>query len=111
MSPKPAKPPGALDAAHPDAPKYWKNEETGILAAAVRSYLDNPDAMTLREVAYVRAYFSQWIQSPAWDMNPHQSEGGRRDLAALRAGVGAIANARDIRAWVSAATARGLDPL
>jgi hypothetical protein len=103
--------PAPLPREHPDAPKYWKDEVSGRLAAAVRSYLDNPDAMTLREITYIRAYVSQWIQSPVWDMNPHADADSRAGLAVLRAGVGAITNARDIAAWIRAATEAGLDPL
>lgn len=111
MSPRPAKPPGALDAADPDAPHFWKAEVTGLLAHAVRAYLENPNAMTVRDVAFMRSYLSQWIQSPAWDMNPHATDRDRAELANLRAGVGAIQTPRDIRAWIVAATEEGLDPL
>lgn len=98
-------------AGDPDAPKYWRDETSGKLAAAVRSYLDNPDAMTLREIGYLRAYMSQWIQSPVWDLNPHAGDASRAALAGLRAGVGAITSGADIRAWLRAAEDQGLDPL
>jgi hypothetical protein len=100
MSPK-------LDRDHPDAPKYWKNETGGRLAAAVHAYLDNPAAMTVRDMALMRAYLSQWIQSPAWDANPR----GAQLVAELRAGVGAIRDARDLQAWMHACEDAGLDPL
>jgi hypothetical protein len=95
----------------PDAPKYWRDETTGRLAAAVHAYFDNPDALTMRELGILRAYFSQWIQSPAWDLNPAHDDASRAELAALRAGVGAITNARDVAAWLRAAETACLDPL
>lgn len=107
MTPAAALPPPG----HPDAPKYWKDETTGRLAAAIRTYLDNPIAMTGREIALMRAYVSQWIQSPAWDMNPYQGEEGRAQLAELRAAAGAITSARDLQAWITVAAAEGLNPL
>lgn len=107
MTPAAALPPPG----HPDAPKYWKDETTGRLAAAVRSYLDNPIAMTGREIALMRAYVSQWIQSPVWDLNPFLTERGRAQLADLRAGAGAITSALDLHAWICVAIAAGHDPL
>jgi hypothetical protein len=103
--------PAPMPREHPDAPRYWRNETTGKLAAAVHAYLDNPDAMTMREIGAMRAYLSQWIQSPVWDMNPAADAASRAALAALRSGVGAITNARDIHAWIAAAIEEGLDPL
>lgn len=94
-----------------DAPKYWRDETSGVLARAIRVFLGDPGDLTVRDVAYIRAYLSQWIQSPAWDANPHHDDRSRAALAELRAGVGAIADAADIRAWLFAALGEGHDPL
>jgi len=53
-----------------NAPKFWRHEVGGDLAMAVRHYLREPDALTLSEIALMRAYVVQWIDSPAWDCNP-----------------------------------------
>jgi hypothetical protein len=95
----------------PRAPKYWRDEIGGQLAAAVRTYLDNPDALTMRDIAFLRAYFRQWVNSPAWDMNPHHDANSRATLAVLRGAVPTIASARDVQAWLNSATEAGLDPL
>jgi hypothetical protein len=51
------------------APKYWRDEVGGQLRIAVENYLFDR-VMTIRDVAFMRAYFRQWINSPVWDMNP-----------------------------------------
>ncbi len=95
----------------PDAPKFWRHEVGGQLARAVNTYLLAPAEMTLRDIALVRAYLSQWIQSPTWDLNPSHDENSRAALARLRAGVGAILTVADIHAWLWAALDEGIDPL
>lgn len=104
MSPRALPRPG-----DPDAPKYWRDEIGGQLAGAVLRYLNGN--MTLRDVALMRAYLSQWIQSPVWDMVPDQTGEGREALSRLRAGVGAIVTVADISAWLHAALDEGIDPL
>jgi hypothetical protein len=93
----------------PDAPKYWLYETGGQLRAAVENYLHGRD-MSVRDVSLMRAYLSQWVQSPVW-ANPFDDSGVNGELAKLRAAVGAIANAADISAWLHAALAWGIDPL
>jgi hypothetical protein len=87
------------------------DESTGRLAVAVRSYLDNPEGMTLREVAFMRAYLRQWIESPAWDLNPSHDAASRAALEALRINVGRIVSAQGIRDWMRDARMAGIDPL
>lgn len=95
----------------PGTPRYWQDETSGVLAAAIRSYLDNPDAMTVREIAYVRAYFQQWVDSPVWDLNPAHDEQSRATLGALRIAARAIRNGAAIARWLRAAEEIGMDPL
>ncbi|HEX4138339.1 MAG TPA: hypothetical protein VHY84_27260 [Bryobacteraceae bacterium] len=103
--------PRAPSPSWPDAPKYWNHETSGELAAVVLTYLSEPHLMTVRGIALMRAYLSHWVQSPAWDLNPEHTDRSRAALADLRAGVGAIASAADIRAWLRAALEEGIDPL
>jgi hypothetical protein len=111
MSPRALPPPD-----HPDAPKYWRHETGGRLAIAVENFL-NHRLMTVRDVALVRAYLIQWIDSPVWEMNPHLAQGGPAATAALAALTRLRVRARricavaDIHHWINDALAEGHDPL
>jgi hypothetical protein len=96
--------PSLPDPGSPEAPKYWRYETGGLLAIAVENYL-NHRAMTVRDVAMMRAYLCQWIDSPAWDMNPGN------ELAALRKQAAEILTVEDIHRWIHAALGLGIDPL
>jgi hypothetical protein len=100
-----------IPASDPRAPKYWLYETSGVLAPAIGLYLSRPRSMTDRDIALVAAYFSQWIDSPAWDANPNASEENRAKLAELRIRAGKIATVDDIHAWLGAALQEGIDPL
>ena len=73
-----------LPATHPDAPKYWMYETSGVLADAVDLYLNHRERMTQFALACLRAYCAQWIDSPAWDAHPYASAADSRALADLR---------------------------
>ena len=94
-----------------NGPRYWRDEQSGVLAAAVRSYLDNPNAMTLRDVAYLRAYLRQWIGSAVWEMAPSMDHRSRAALAVLRASIDRIHDAAGIGNWLRLAMQEGIDPL
>jgi hypothetical protein len=95
----------------PRAPKYWMNETSGLLAHAVRLYLDRPGTLGSNVIALLRAYFVQWIDSQVWDMNPGIDDYGRRGLETLRAAARAIRTVEDCDRWLEAAVAVGIDPL
>lgn len=99
-----------LRADHPDAPKYWMNETSGVLKPVVEAYLRN-EPLTLRDVAIMRAYLRQWIMSPVWDMNPRQTRADALGLSALRERLDTIASRDDIERWLAAALESGIDPL
>ncbi len=71
--------------------------------------------MTVRDVALVRAYFTQWIDSPVWDGNysgfPNLDAEARAALAALRLRARRIQTVADIHRWLHDALAEGHDPL
>ncbi len=103
--------PALPDPADPRAPKYWKHETSGVVALAVGAFLRAPEALTNDEIAVMRAYVTQWIDSPAWDMNPHDGDYGRAVLAALRRSARTIATPRDLMVWLTIATREGFNPL
>jgi hypothetical protein len=105
MSPRALPPPD-----HPDAPKYWQHETGGRLRIAVENYL-NHRLMTARDVALMREYLSQWIDSPVWELNPSQSARGLAALSALRLRARRILTVQDIHRWIHDALAEGHDPL
>jgi len=84
------------------APGYWMNEATGVLKPAVMAYLDGVP-LELAQIGALRAYFRQWVASPAWAPCP--------ELDALRAGVDAITDRAGVDAWLSEAEDLGMDPL
>ena len=95
----------------PRAPKYWMYETSGVLAPVVERYLRRPRSMTLEDIAVMRAYLRQWIDSPAWDQNPHAPIAARLALADLRRRAKAIASVNDIHEFLAAAGREGIDPL
>jgi len=104
-------PPPDAARTHPAAPMYWMDETSGKLALAVGLLVTQPQALTLLDIAYIRAYFRQWIESPAWDMNPERSPEGEAALALLRGSVNGLVSLTNIRSWLRVAVEWGLDPL
>lgn|SRR5215467_2269136 len=94
----------------PQAPKYWMYEQGDELKPAIVAYM-NGERLTARQVAFIRAYLRQWIDSPAWDMNPALDNEGRAELAVMRDRVRRIASESDISRSVSMMTTAGMDPL
>lgn len=86
---------------HPDAPKYWMYETSGVLAPAVEAYL-NGAPMTMNQLGAMRAYLRQWINSPVW-------RGPEIDV--LRVNINSIGTRDDIDRWLSQALQSGIDPL
>jgi hypothetical protein len=92
-----------------EAPKYWTLELREV-SAAVQAYRAEK-GLTVRDVALLREYLRQWVASPVWEMNPHETDAGRQWLAELRHRVRAIASRNDIAQCLSIMTARSMDPL
>jgi len=87
------------------------NETGGELKPAVMRYLDDAASLSVRDVALIRAYLVQWINSPVWDTNPAQTDAGREELRAMRQAATRIASRRAIDEWIEVATDWGMDPL
>jgi hypothetical protein len=79
------------------APRFWMNEETGLLGAAVMAYVEH-DALSERQIAFLRDYFRQWIA-------------GFRGVDDLKADVHKLTSRAAIDAWLERALAEGIDPL
>jgi hypothetical protein len=104
------KPPASpLPADHALAPRYWRNETSGLIES-VANYLEGCD-LTVRDLARLRAYFVQWVDSPVWDHNPHLNVDSRFELQALRKEARRIASRAEVIAWVARAQDMGMNPL
>lgn len=94
----------------PRAPKYWMYETGGELAPAVGRLL-NRAPLSPRDIALIRAYCRQWIESPVWDMNAHAGAADAAALAMLRQAVDGLTTAARIWLWLEMADAEGTNPL
>lgn len=88
---------------HPDAPKYWMFETSGVLEPVIRAYLQGDD-LNKRQVDLMRAYLYQWVSAPVWG-----APGGILEAVCLQVSV--IACTQDIDAAISAMVTLGIDPL
>jgi hypothetical protein len=93
----------------PQPPKYWTFEPPE-LGVAVHAYMAGKD-LTVGDVALMRAYLKQWVDSLVWEGYPSETDGGRQWLAELRERVRAITSPDDIAQCLSIMTARRMDPL
>ncbi len=94
---------------HPDAPKYWVLETGGELRPAIERYLCGM-APRGNDLALIRRYLKQWIDSPVWDRAP-LDEAGRRQLAERRAEVNTLATTSAIVDYIDSLSEMGMDPL
>ena len=108
---QPEQTPGLLSPDHPLAPKYWRNETSGVLATAIMRYLERREALTVRDIALIRAYIVQWIDSPVWEANPHMHDEERCHLTALRREAREVSTVALLDAWIDEALRQGHDPL
>jgi hypothetical protein len=86
------------------------NEQGGELVPAMQRYL-NGQPLTIRDIALLRLYIQQWIDSGVWDTNPSLNAEGRLELAELRGLARGINSGRAIAAWIHRAEDLGMDPL
>lgn len=88
------------------APGYWMRETSGVLKPAVERYLRG-ESLLPSDIAVLRSYLRQWINSPVWDENPH---GGAATLSSLRDLVDSLTSRKQIELWTERAVEMGLDP-
>jgi hypothetical protein len=101
--------PQLLPPDHPDAPKYWMYESSGVLKPAVEKYL-NGKWLTRAELGAMKAYLRQWVDSPSWDLSP-VTEDDRTELQSLRLRVADIHTAGDMQEAIDVMIELGMDPL
>jgi hypothetical protein len=87
---------------HPDAPKFWMYETSGVLKPVVQAYL-NGERLRPEQVRLMRDYLCQWVCSPVW--------GPSGSLEALRLRVAAIETGQDIDDCIQVCVDLGMDPL
>lgn len=94
--------PTLLPPDHPDAPKYWMYEASGVLQPVIKKYLrgENLDAA---EIKLMRAYLFQWVSSPVWGPS------GLLEILRLRAAT--IETQDHIERTIAGAVGLGMDPL
>ena len=88
-----------------NGPGYWMNEQSGVLRPAVERYLQG-ETLSEPDIAALRAYIRQWIMNPAWDLNPHGTDG----LPGLRDMVDSLTNRKQIDLWSERALDVCIDP-
>lgn len=92
------------------APKYWAQETGGELGPAIERYILGQE-LSVRDLALIRAYLRQWVDSPAWDANPAHSDLSRRQLTRLRMKVFDALTKERIDDCIKLAIDMGMDPL
>jgi hypothetical protein len=85
-----------------NGPGYWMHETSGVLAPAIKAYLE-AKPLTDTEIATIRAYLRQWIIAPVWLPGP--------GLERLRQGVNGLTTRAAIDRWLKEAIHEGTDPL
>lgn len=96
--------------ASPEAPKFWRFEQGSELKPAIFAYLEDKP-LTVREIAVISSYLTQWIASPVWDLSPSHDMYSRNTLLVLRATAPRLAEREDIDEWLMLAIEQGIDPL
>lgn len=88
-------------------PLYWRDEASGVLAAAVEAYLahcvDHAPEPTPEQFALLKDYCDYWVHAPCW-----RSVGG---LEELRSSIKSVLTVAEMRAWLRDALGEGIDPL
>lgn len=107
MTPKPAP---------PAAPRHWRdltaaNAEVRVAVQAFFNAALNNVPMTVRQVALVRVYCSNWIFAACHDDRVQFDGAAIRALARLRRDADGLTNEQAIRAWLARAHVQGFEPL
>jgi hypothetical protein len=86
-------------------PLYWRNEQTGVLTAAVFAYLNRDP--TGDQLELVRKYLEYYIHAPCWNVVDSFED----ELEELRRSSKTIKTYGEIHDWIFRALEIGIDPL
>ena len=94
-------------------PLNWRDEISGVLPAAVGSYLNNRiDGTPLAEhqLELVRAFMKYFIDAPCWN-HMNEDEYMAQELAGLRREVVTLKTPEEMGRWIGRCLDLGIDPL
>jgi hypothetical protein len=94
-------------------PYYWRDETSGVLAVAIKAYVDGGlRRLTTADarVALVKQYCVHWVNAPCWEILREDRE-GLGALRGLREAAEHIVSTENIANWIDRALDLGLDPL
>jgi hypothetical protein len=94
-------------------PLYWRDEQSGVLAAAINAYLDNRlqgKELTEDQFELLVAWCGHYIGAPCWDHMLNDEEMGAV-LDRLRKRVKELNTADEVGEWIAECLDVGLDPL
>ena len=112
-------------------PYYWRDETSGVLAVAIKAYVDGDlrgQTTADARVALVKQYLVHWINAPCWEialgyrsdsvrlasvlsLPSPADEDGIRKLRSLRESAEQLGSEEGIAGWLQGAVDLGLDPL
>ncbi len=82
----------------PVAPRFWMNQEVGLLHFALLAYVDG-EPLRADQIGLLRAYFAEW------------ADGDFHGVDDLRERIKTLATREDVDSWLEAAMDLGIDPL
>jgi hypothetical protein len=86
-------------------PLYWRNEQSGVLAAAVKAFIQKRAAAD--QLKLVAQYIEYYIHAPCWNQ---AATCFADELAHLRESSKSLLNEHDIFVWIFKALEIGIDP-
>lgn len=86
-------------------PLYWRNEQSGVLPAAVWAYLNH--CATDSQLKLLSEYLEYYIHAPCWDL----PGGFLGELEELRQSSKTMRTEKEIHDWIFKALNVGIDPL
>lgn len=85
------------------SPLYWRDEESGDLARAMKAFVAHSETMESTDLALVIAYFRYYILAPCWQ--------GGGEIGILREEAHLMQTAEQVHAWIGHCMASGIDPI
>jgi hypothetical protein len=89
----------------PAFPLNWRDEQSGVLPAAVMAYLENK--ATGEQLELVANFINYYIHAPVWDIPDNAFED---ELKQLRESSKTLKTQQEIHEWIYKSMDIGLDP-